>query len=462
MKTMIIKNGTLVTEKDTFKSDILIEDGKIKIIGKDIKIKNNDLVIDATDRLILPGGVDVHTHLDLLAGKYRAVDDFYTGTMAACCGGTTTIIDHIAFGPKNCSLEYQINEYEKLAQGKAVIDYSFHGVIQHVNEEVLNKMEELVKKGITSFKIYMTYDFKLNDGEIFQILRKTKKLGVVIAVHAENDSLIETLRREHGQNKTLSPEYHAKSRPNLCEAEAIGRILKLARLAGDAPIYIVHLSTKEGLEEIKKARLAGQKNIYVETCPQYLLLTEKEYLRENNEGLKYIMSPPLRTEEDINELWKGITNNDIQVLATDHCPFNYNIEKQAGILDYRNCPNGAPGIEERMEVIFNKGVIDKKITINKFVEVTSTNPAKIYGCYPQKGGLLPGSDADLIIINPNSKKVIQKKDQKSSVDYTLYEGMKLTAKIEKVISNGEIIVDDGEFLGKKGRGKFLKREIKNK
>lgn len=454
---MLIKNGTLVTENDIFKSDILIVNGKISKIGENIDDNGEQIIIDASDRLILPGGIDVHTHLDLQAGKYRAVDDFYTGTKAACCGGTTTIIDHIAFVPKNCSLDHQINVYTKLAQGKAVIDYSFHGVIQHVNDKILLEMEELVKKGITSFKVYMTYDFKLNDDEIFRVLKKAKELGVIIAVHAENDSLIEGIRKEHGREKTLLPIYHAKSRPNLCEAEAIGRVLKLAKLAGDAPIYIVHLSTKEGLDEIKIAREKGQKNIYVETCPQYLTLTEKEYLRPNNEGLKYIMSPPLRKIEDINELWKGIEAGDIQIIATDHCPFNYNVEKQAGRDDYRLCPNGAPGVEERMEVIFSEGVMKKKININKYVEVMCTNPAKIYGCYPQKGVILPGSDADLIIMNPNVTKVLEKKDMRSSVDYTLYDGMKLNGAIEKIISNGKVIVDRSKFLGEKGGGKFIKR-----
>lgn len=454
---MLIKNGIIVTESDSYKSDILIKNGIIDKIGIDIS-SDEEEIIDATGKYIFPGGVDVHTHMDLQAGKVRAVDDFYSGTYAAVYGGTTTIIDHIAFGPEGCNLNYQIDEYHILAKDKAVVDYSFHGVIQHVNENILKEMEELVEKGISSFKIYMTYDFKLSDGDILKVLKKAKKLGIIIAVHAENDSLIDTLRKEDKESGRVTPIYHAKSRPNLVEAEAIDRVLKIAKLAGDAPIYIVHLSTAEGLEEIVKARKNGQKNIFVETCPQYLVLTEGEYLQENYEGLKYIMSPPLREKKDNEELWEAIKKGEIQVVATDHCPFNIGKEKKFGKDNYQMCPNGAPGVEERMEIIFNEGVIKNRISINKFVEVTSTNPAKIYGCYPRKGVLLPGSDADIIIMNPKAKKIIKKEENlHSSVDYSLYEGKELEASIELVIKSGKIVIKGKDFFGEKD-GRFIKRK----
>lgn len=454
---LLIKNGTIVTEKDTCKADILIENEKIKEIGTHLSADCK--TIDAEGKYIIPGAIDAHTHFDLQAGACRAVDDFYTGSVAAACGGTTTIIDHMAFGPKGCSLQHQIDEYHKLADGKAVIDYSFHGVMQHVNDEIIKEMEKVIEAGIPSLKVYMTYDFKLNDAEILQVLKKAKECIGIIAVHAENHDTINYFRGKFPSEGKTTPIYHAYSRPNETEAEAVNRMIYLSELAGDAPLYIVHLSTKEGLAEIKAARARGMKNIYAETCPQYLTLTEKEYLKENNEGLKYIMSPPLRKEADIEALWDGINNGDIQVIATDHCPFNFNKEKQLGKDDFTKCPNGAPGVEERVKVIFSEGVKKGKISINKFVEVMCTNPAKIYGCYPQKGVLLPGSDADIVIIDANKENVITHSELHTAVDYTLYEGKKVTGNIECVIQRGEIIVENNKFIGKKGNGRFIKRKI---
>ncbi|WP_130891544.1 dihydropyrimidinase [Fusobacterium ulcerans] len=456
---LLIKNGFIVSEKDTFKADILIENGKIKKIENDLKIKEGYKVIDAEGKYIIPGAIDAHTHFDLQAGTCRAVDDFYTGSIAAACGGTTTIIDHMAFGPKGCNLQHQVDEYHKLAAGKSVIDYSFHGVIQHVNDDIINEMEKIIKEGIPSLKVYMTYDFKLNDAEILQTLKKAKECNGIIAVHAENHDIINYFREKFLLEGKKSPIYHAYSRPEECEAEAINRMIYLSEIAEDAPLYIVHLSTKKGLEEIKRARKKGMKNIFVETCPQYLLLTEQEYSKENNEGLKFIMSPPLRKGSDIEALWEGINNGDIQVIATDHCPFNFRKEKQFGKNDFTKCPNGAPGVEERVKIIFSEGVKKGRISINKFVEVVCTNPAKIYGCYPQKGVLLPGSDADIVVIDANKKSIITHNSLHSVVDYTLYEGREIMGDIELVIQRGEVIVKNNKFIGKKGNGKFLKRKV---
>ena len=454
---LLIKNGFVVSEKDTYKADILIENGKIKEIGDNIVADCK--VIDAIGKYIIPGAIDAHTHFDLSTGACRAVDDFYTGTVAAACGGTTTIIDHMGFGPRGCNLQHQIDEYHRLADDKTVIDYSFHGVIQHVNDDIIKEMKKVIEEGIPSLKVYMTYDFKLNDAEIFQVLKKAKECNGIIAVHAENHDIINYFRKKFSTEGKTKPIYHAYSRPNKTEAEAINRMIYLSELAGDAPLYIVHLSTKEGLNEIKAARTRGMKNIFVETCPQYLTLTEKEYLKENNEGLKYIISPPLRKEADIDALWEGINNGDIQVIATDHCPFNFNKEKQFGKDDFTKCPNGAPGVEERVKVIFSEGVKKNKISINKFVEVMCTNPAKIYGCYPQKGVLLPGSDADIVIIDADKENIITHSELHTAVDYTLYEGKKVTGDIEYVIQRGEIIVENNKFIGKKGNGRFIKRKI---
>ena len=293
----LIKNGTIVTESQVFQGDILIEGEKIKEIGEGLDAGDAE-VLDASGKYVFPGAVDVHTHMDLQAGKYRAVDDFYDGTVAAACGGTTTIVDHMAFGPEGCSLWHQVNEYHRLADGKAVIDYGFHGVIQHVDDRVLKEMNEIAgKEGITSFKVYMTYDFMLRDDELYQVLCQAKADGLVIAVHCENDGVINYLRKKYVEEGRTQPKYHPLSRPARCEAEAVDRMLHLAAMAGDAPLYIVHLSSREGLLEVMKAKTSGQRNFAVETCTQYLTLTDEMY-QDDKEGLKAVMSPPLRKKED--------------------------------------------------------------------------------------------------------------------------------------------------------------------
>lgn len=450
----IIKDGIIVTSSGDFAADIRIRDGKILEIGK-LQPSADEDVIDAKGRYILPGGVDVHTHMDLDVGIARAVDDFYTGTVAAACGGTTTIVDHIAFGPKECPLGYQIEVYHGLADGNAVVDYGFHGVVQHINENTFAEMEKLFREGITSFKGYLTYDYKLDDGQIYELMLKMKELGGMPAFHAENHDVIQLLRKELVAQGKCQPIYHAASRPAELEAEAIGRLLKIAHLAGDAPVYIVHLSTEKGLDEIRAARSRGQKNIYVETCPQYLLMDETKYFQED--ALKYIMSPPLRKESDEAALWEGLARDEIQVIGTDHCPFNYAVEKQRGKDDFTACPNGAPGVEERMRVIYSEGVANHRITLSQYVKTTAENPAKAFGLFPRKGVIQPGSDADLIIFNPEAEEILTKTNMRSAVDYTLYEGMKVQGRIEKVLLRGNVIVQDGEFTGTRGQGEFLVR-----
>ena len=455
MAKTIVKNGMVVAPGETYRADILIEDGVVREIGTGLFDPEAE-VIDAVGKYVIPGGVDVHTHMDLQAGKSRAVDDFYDGTVAAACGGTTTIVDHMAFGPQGCDLHHQLNEYHRLADGKAVIDYGFHGVAQHVNREILAELEDMVRDGVPSVKVYLTYDFKLNDAEAFQILKRMKELGGVTAFHCENHDIVEYYRRTYRENGDTEPIYHAKSRPNLAEAEAVARVLNLARLAGDAPVYIVHLSCKESLEAVRDARAKGQKNIFVETCPQYLTLTEERY--EGADGLKYIMSPPLRTEEDCARLWEGLAQGDIQVVATDHCPFNFNKEKQLGKDDCTLCPNGAPGVEERLPLLFSEGVMGGRISVNRLVETLCTNPARIYGLYPQKGILLPGSDADLVIIDPKAEYVITHDRMHGAVDYTAYEGVKVKGAVELVMQRGSVVARGTAFTGERGAGRFIHRK----
>ena len=321
-------------------------------------------------------------------------------------------------------------------------------------------MEELFNQGITSMKIYMTYDDKLDDSGIYQVLKKAKELGMIIAVHAENDGVINHLREKYSEQGLLTPKYHEKSRPQECEAEAISRISYIASILEDAPLYIVHLSSKSGLGECIKVDDRNQKNFFVETCPQYLLLTNEKY-NDEIEGLKYTMSPPLRGEKDCEALWEGINNGVIDVVATDHCPFNFKTKVKFGKNSFTTCPMGFPGVEERMILMFSDGVMKNKISIDKFVEVMSTKPAKIYGLYPQKGTILPNSDADIVIINPNKKWKISVSNMHSRVDYCGYEGKEINGEIELVMQRGEVLYYNGTFIGKKGKGKFIKRHKSN-
>lgn len=454
--TKVIRNGMIATDSQVFQGDILIENETIKAIGIDLSADGAE-VIDAAGKYVLPGAVDVHTHMDLQSGKYRAVDDFYDGTVAAACGGTTSIVDHMAFGPVGSSLWHQVEEYHRLADDKAVIDYGFHGVIQHVNPSVLKEMKEIAEKeGITSFKIYMTYDFMLKDEDIFRVLKQAKEDGIVIAVHCENDGVINYLRKTYVEEGCMEPKYHPLSRPARCEAEAVNRMLHLSAMAGGAPLYIVHLSSKEGLLEVMKARASHQEHFAVETCTQYLTLTDDLY-QDRQEGLKAIMSPPLRKKEDIEALWEGLHDNIIDTIGTDHCPFNFAKEKQAGADDFTACPGGAPGVEERLRVIYSEGVAKGRITLSQLVNYLCTNPSRMYGLYPQKGTLLPGSDADLVILDPGKERVLTHADMHSAVDYTCYEGMKVQGDIDLVMQRGNVIVKDNQFLGSRGDGKYLKR-----
>jgi dihydropyrimidinase len=454
MKKLLIKNGLVVAENSETVCDILCEGEKIVQIGNNIS--SDAETIDASGKIVIPGGVDVHTHLTLDTGSAVSSDDFYTGTVAAACGGTTSIVDHPGFGPAGCSLDHQIKKYHELAKGKAVIDYGFHGVLQHVDDNVLAMMETLAGEGIASFKMYLTYGFKLSDADALRVLRRAKELGVLIAVHPENDGVINLLREEFKAAGKTGVEFHPLSRPAECEAEAINRIALFARIAGDAPLYIVHLTNALGLEFIEAARRRGQKNLWLETCPQYLFLNESLYSLENNEGLKYIMCPPLRGPSDNEALWKGI-NSSIDVVGTDHCPFFFESQKIMGKDDFTKCPSGAPGIEERIPLIYG-AVADGKISLRRFTDLCCANPAKIFGLYPQKGVIAVGSDADIVIIDPRMNRTITHSNMHSNVDYSAYEGISVKGWPVCTISRGEVIARDGEFCGKQGRGKFLTRE----
>ncbi len=453
---MLLINGLVAGEDGTRKVDIRIEGEIVGEIGFSLSPGENEHVIDAEGKIVLPGGVDVHTHMDLDLGSVRATDDFYTGTVAAACGGTTTIVDHMAFGPAGCSIHHQVEAYHKLAGGKAVIDYGFHGVFDHVDDAILNEIGELAGEGITSHKFYLTYGGKISDGEVMRLMEYTSGKGILLAVHAENDGAIAYLRGKYSAEGKTEPIWHARSRPPESEAEAVGRMIWFARMVGNAPLYIVHLSAGLSLECVRAARGRGQKNLFAETCPQYLLLDESLYLRDD--GLKYIMSPPLRAAENGEALWEGIRNGEIDVVATDHCPFFYSREKQLGRDDCTKAPGGAPGVEARMPLMFSRCAAGR-LSIGRLVTLCCAEPARLFGLYPRKGVIAPGSDADLVLMDPTVKRPLTHEMLHENTDYTPYEGLPLAGYPVMTLSRGEIIMRDGRFTGQKGRGKFLKRGL---
>jgi len=456
MSSLIIKNATLVDASSVYEADILVDNGIIKSISKEIN-DNNINTIDARGLLLMPGGIDPHTHFNIDTGIAKSSEDFETGTTAAACGGTTTIIDHMGFGEKGCSLQSRVDLYHEYASDKAVIDYGLHGVLQHIDDKILKEMETIVENGITSMKFYMTYGYKFSDSYAIKALEKMKSLGGIICVHAENHDMIEHLKDFYVSEGKTSAIYHAYSRPDTSEAEAVHRVIELARLANNAPLYIVHLSTSKGLKHVERAQNDGL-NVYAETCPQYLLLDESCYNKENYEGFKYIMSPPLREKHNQDKLWLGIKNSYLSTIGTDHCSFNFSQKLEMGKNDFRKCPNGFPGVESRMALMFSEGVTKKRITLNKFVEITSTNPAKIFGLYPKKGSLAVGADADFVLFDPNKKSTITHKNLHENVDYAGYEGFEIIGCPVITISRGEIIVENNNFIGKACRGKYLKRD----
>ncbi|MDR2587205.1 MAG: dihydropyrimidinase [Coriobacteriales bacterium] len=455
---MLIANGTVVTEDRVERCDVRIEGGVITELGQGLTPHDPaETLIDASDRLVTPGGVDVHTHMDLLVGTLRATDSFLTGTRAAACGGTTTIIDHMAFGPEGCGLQYQVDVYHALAEGNAVVDYGFHGVVDRVDDAILAEMEQLVREGITSFKFYLTYDRRLDDEAAIRLLDRARQLGALVCVHCENHAMLTWLRERFVAEGRLAPRYHPLSRPPACEAEAVFRVLSLAHVAQDAPVYIVHTSSSAALDAA--AAVPPQRNAFFETCPQYLVLDDSRYELPGDEGLKYLMSPPLRKPADQEALWAALLDGRIGVVATDHCPFNFGGEKQLGKDDFTACPSGVPGVELRMPLMYSEGVVKRGMDLTRFVQLCCTEPARRFGVFPQKGTLAVGSDGDVLIFDPTKRVTVTHSMLHENVDYTPYEGMELYGYPEITISRGEVIARDGAFVGAPGRGRYLKRAI---
>jgi dihydropyrimidinase len=456
--TLLIKNGTVVTATDQYRGDVLIDGEKIATIGTALTT-DADRVIDATGKYLFPGGIDVHTHLDMPFGGTTSADDFESGTIAAAFGGTTTIID-FAIQYRGQTLHEAWERWIKKAEGKAAIDYGFHMIVTELNDQVEVEMDALVKQGITSFKLFMAYPgvFMLDDASIFKALLRTGKNGGTICMHAENGGVIDVLVKRALADGKTAPKYHALTRPARAEAEATHRAIALAEIA-DVPIYIVHLSAPEALEMVAEARDRGLP-AYAETCPQYLFLSYDNYEEPGFEGAKYVMSPPLRPKEAQDRLWRGLAFNDLQAISTDHCPFCMKEQKTLGANDFSQIPNGAPGIETRMSLVYDGGVRGGRISLNRFVELTSTSPAKIFGLFPRKGTIAPGSDADIVVFDPEKKVRLSVKTLHMKVDYNPYEGRDVTGATDTVISRGRIVVDAGRLVGRPGAGAFLKRSAR--
>jgi len=457
MRTLIT-NGTIVTAVDQYEGDVLVEDERIAAIGVRLDIRA-DKSIDATGKYVLPGGVDVHTHLDMPFGGTTSADDFESGTIAAAFGGTTSIVD-FAIQYKGQTLHHAWETWMRKAESKAVIDYGFHMIMTDLNDQTEQEMDALVCQGVTSFKLFMAYRgvFMLDDGSIFKALLRTGKNGGMICMHAENGDVIDVLVQRALRAGQTAPKYHALTRPARAEAEATHRAIALAEIA-DVPVYIVHLSAAEALEMVAEARDRGLP-AYAETCPQYLFLSYDNYEEPDFGGAKYVMSPPLREKAKQAQLWQGLAFNDLQCISTDHCPFCMKEQKELGRGDFSKIPNGAPGIETRMSLVYDGGVREGRISLNRFVELTSTSPAKIFGLFPRKGTIAPGSDADIVIFDPNRTVTLAAKTLHMKVDYNPYEGRRVTGAADTVLSRGRVVIENGQFAGRAGQGSFLKRRAR--
>jgi len=452
----IITNGRVVTATDTFVSDVAINRGKIAAIGDNLPRENAAQVIDAAGKYVLPGGIDVHTHLDMPFGGTTSSDDFETGTRAAAFGGTTTLID-FAIQYKGQTLRTAFDAWMEKASSKAVCDYAFHCIITELADAQLEEMNALVREGVTSFKLFMAYPgvFMLDDGSIFKALRRTATNGGLVCMHAENGNAIDVIVQQALAEGKKAPKYHALTRPTTAEAEATARAIALAEMAG-APVYIVHLSCNDALEKVREARDRGLP-VYAETCPQYLYLSIDNFDVPGFEGAKYVFTPPLREKWHQERLWNGLKRDHLQVVSTDHCPFCFKEQKELGRGDFTKIPNGGPGVEHRMSLIYSGGVAAGRFSVNRFVELVSTTPAKLFGLYPRKGTIAVGSDADLVIFDPNRKHTISAKTHHMRVDYSMFEGIQVSGMPSTVLSRGRVVVDEDKFLGRAGAGEFVKR-----
>ena len=457
--SLLIRNGRVITAADDYTADVFCDGGVITAIGRELPSDRfqADRTIDAAGKYVIPGGIDVHTHLNMPFGGTTSADDFESGTIAAAFGGTTSIVD-FAIQYRGQTMRHALDDWRKRADGKAVIDYGFHMIVTELEDAGLGEMDALVRdEGITSFKLFMAYPgvFMVDDATIFRALRRTGENGGLVCMHAENGGVIDELVKEALRKGEKAPKYHALTRPPTTEGEATGRAIALAEMAR-VPIYIVHLSAAHALERVKQARDMGLP-AYAETCPQYLFLSYDNYEEAGFNGAKYVMSPPLREKWHQDVLWKGLAKNDLQVISTDHCPFCMAEQKELGKDDFSKIPNGAPGIETRLTLVHDGGVRPGHISMNRFVELCSTTPAKMFGLFPRKGTIAVGSDADIVVFDPNRSATLSVKTLHMNVDYNPYEGRTVQGSPTAVVCSGEVVVEGDRFVGRTGAGRYLKR-----
>ena len=460
MKTLI-SGGTVVNASGPFAADVLIEGETIAGVvtpGSSATAswrEGADRVIDATGLYVIPGGIDGHTHMEMPFGGTHSVDTFETGTRAAAFGGTTTIID-FAIQTKGKSLREGLDTWHAKADGNCVIDYGFHMIVSDVNESSLKEMDLVVDEGVTSFKLFMAYPgvFYSTDGEILRAMQQAASNAATIMMHAENGIAIDVLVAQALARGEGDPKFHGITRPALLEGEATHRAIQLARVAG-APLYVVHLSAAEALSEVVDARDRGQ-SVFAETCPQYLFLSDRDLAREGFEGAKFVCSPPLRPESTHADLWRGLRTDDLSIVSTDHCPFCFKEQKELGLGDFSKIPNGIPGVEHRVDLIF-QGVREGEISLARWVEVTATTPARMFGLFPKKGLIAPGSDADLVLYDPEATHTLSAATHHMDVDYSAYEGRTITGQVKTVLSRGEVVIEGDEFRGRAGWGQFQRR-----
>jgi dihydropyrimidinase len=465
MTKTLIQGGTVVTAVDTYAADVAIVDDKIAAIFAPHTAPPGpwDVTIDARGKYILPGGIDAHTHMDMPFGGTTSSDDFETGTRAAAYGGTTCIVD-FAIQAKGDPLRKGLDLWHSKAEGKAAADYAFHMIMTDVNDHTVEEMAQVVNEGVTSFKMFMAYPgvLHVDDGQIFRGMQRATELGALICMHAENGIPIDILVAQALKKGHTAPIYHALTRPQVAEEEGTFRALCLAEMAG-APVYFVHLSAERALKRVMEARDRGMP-AYAETCPQYLFCSEEDLARTGDdgfEGAKFVCTPPLRPKQMQEDMWRGLRTHDLQVVSTDHCPFCMKGQKELGKDSFAKIPNGMPGVETRMYLLWDGGVLQNRISMNRFVEITSTAPAKIFGLYPKKGTIAVGADADILVWDGEKRHTLSEKTLHMRVDYSPFEGREVVGAPTHVLSRGKVIVQNGQYLGKKGDGRFLKRSTFN-